>query len=47
MIDIVIKTLQEHYAKTQEGKSMDYTYGYMDALAILKEIAKCVKVFEE
>ena len=42
MIDILIATLQDHYAKHKDGKSLEYTYGYMDALAVLEEISRCV-----
>jgi len=42
MIDILIAALQNYYAERKDGKSLEYTYGYMDALAALEEISRCV-----
>lgn len=38
-MDIIIKALaalQDFYMDSSSGKSLDYTYGYMDALAIIR-----------
>ncbi len=33
-----IKALIDHFAEHGKGKSMDYVYGFMDALAVLRDI---------
>ncbi len=38
-IDKVIEALEAHYNKTSRNRTMEYTYGYFDALAILKELS--------
>ena len=37
IIDIAITALEEAYKEYSNGKSMEYTFGYMDALAELKK----------
>lgn len=35
-----IKALMDFYAEHGKDRPMDYTYGYMDALAVLRELAE-------
>ena len=37
MIDPYVKALEDYYQEYGEGKSLEYTYGYMDALAALRD----------
>jgi len=43
MLDVVIELLKEYYAENCKNRPMEYTYGFMDALAYLEEMRKVVK----
>ena len=34
----VIKALTDYYTEHGKGKSMEYVYGFMDALAVIREM---------
>lgn len=36
VLEIAVKALEEYYEEYGRGKPMEYTYGYMDALAVLR-----------
>lgn len=38
-LHIAIRVLENHYRDQGQGRGMEYTYGYMDALAALREVA--------
>lgn len=40
VIEIMIRALEEYYTEYGEGRSMEYTYGYMDALAVLRQMSE-------
>lgn len=40
MIEIMIQALKDYYTENGQGKSMEYTYGYMDALAVLRQMSE-------
>ena len=33
-----IKALENYYRENGRGRSLEYTYGFMDALAVLREL---------
>ena len=37
VIDTIITALEDNY-RQNTGRSLDYTYGYMDAVAVLREM---------
>lgn len=39
-LSAAVKMLEEHFRRHGRGKSMDYVYGYMDALARVREMAE-------
>lgn len=39
VIEIMIRALEEYYTEYGESRSMEYTYGFMDALAVLRGIS--------
>lgn len=43
MLDVVIELLKDYYAKNCKDRTMEYTYGFMDALAVIEEMRKVVK----
>jgi len=40
VIEILIRALEEYYTEYGESRSMEYTYGYMDALGILRKLSE-------
>ena len=36
---MAIRALEDHYREYGQGRGLEYTYGYMDALAVLRECA--------
>ena len=40
VIEILIRVLEEYYTEYGESRSMEYTYGYMDALGILRKLSE-------
>jgi hypothetical protein len=40
VIEIMIRALEEYYTEYGESRSMEYTYGFMDALAILRQMSE-------
>lgn len=34
----IIKTLEDEFTMLSRGKSLDYVYGFMDALAVIREM---------
>lgn len=42
MLDAVIDVLTSYYQEYCKDRPLDYTYGYMDALAVIREMSLCV-----
>ena len=40
VIEILIQALEEYYTENGEDRSMEYTYGFMDALAVLRQMSE-------
>ena len=40
VIEIVVRMLEDYYAENCSGRSFDYTYGFMDALAVVREMSE-------
>ena len=38
-IEKAVKALEEHYPMNARNRTMEYTYGYFDALAVLKSLS--------
>ena len=38
-MDDIIKVLEDYYTEYGRGRGLEYTYGYMDALALIRELA--------
>ena len=36
----IIKAMEDYFAEYGRGRGMEYTYGFMDALAAVKEYAE-------
>ena len=39
VIEIAVRALEDYYAENGTDRSMEYTYGYMDALAVLRQMS--------
>ena len=39
----IIKALEDFFAEYGRGRGMEYTYGFMDALAVVREQSKGVR----
>lgn len=40
VIEYVVRALEDYYAEHRSGKSLDYTFGFMDALAAVREMSE-------
>lgn len=40
VIEIMIRSLEEYYKENGEYRSMEYTYGFMDALGVLRQLSE-------
>lgn len=40
IIEIMIRALEEYYTEYGESRSMEYTYGFMDALGVLRQMSE-------
>ena len=40
IIEILIRALEEYYTENGESRSMEYTYGFMDALGVLRQMSE-------
>ena len=40
VIEYVVRALEDYYAEHHSGKSMEYTFGFMDALAAVREMSE-------
>ena len=40
VIEILIHVLEEYYKEYGESRSMEYTYGFMDALGVLRRLSE-------
>lgn len=40
VIEIVVKMLEDYYAEYGKGRTMEYTYGFMDALAAVRGMSE-------
>ena len=40
VIEIVVRMLEDYFAENCSGRSLDYTYGFMDALAAVREMSE-------
>ena len=40
IIETMIRALEEYYTEYGDGRSMEYTYGFMDALAVLRQMSE-------
>ena len=40
-----IRALEDHYREYGQGRGLEYTYGYMDALAVLRGVATATVQF--
>ena len=40
VIEIMIRALEEYYTEYGESRSMEYTYGFMDALGVLRQMSE-------
>lgn len=39
-LEYAIKALEEFYAEHGESKTLDYAYGFFDAVAVIRELAE-------
>ena len=40
VIEIVVKMLEDYYTEYSKGRTMEYTYGFMDALAAVRGLSE-------
>lgn len=40
IIEIMIRVLEEYYTEYGDGRSLEYTYGFMDALGVLRQMSE-------
>ena len=40
VIEIAVRALEDYYAEYGSGKSAEYTFGFMDALAVLRQMSE-------
>ena len=40
LMEKIMEELQTNYAEHGRGRTLEYTYGYMDAMAVIRELAE-------
>ena len=40
LMEKIVEELQANYAEHGRGRTLEYTYGYMDAMAVIRELAE-------
>ena len=41
ILDEAIRTAEERYEEYAKDRSMEYTYGYFDAVGVLRDLRRC------
>ena len=44
-LHMAIRALEDHYREYGQGRGLEYTYGFMDALAVLRGVATATVQF--
>ena len=39
LLEALIRAMEDHFAKTGGDRTMEYTFGYMDAVGFLRDVA--------